>query len=68
MDMCIYIYDWVTLLYGRNDHNLVNYLHFNKTIKKHKKGIICSSSMNYTIRILIEIALTLKLLWVIWAF
>ena len=29
-----YIYDWVTLLYSRNRHNIVNQLYFNKKEKK----------------------------------
>ena len=30
----VYMYDWVTLLYSRNDHNLVNQLYFHKTFFK----------------------------------
>ena len=32
------MYDWVTLLYGRNWHNIVNQIYFNK--KYREKGII----------------------------
>ena len=28
------MYDWVTLLYSRNGHNIVNQLYFNKKIQK----------------------------------
>ena len=31
---CMYVYDWVTLLYSRNWHNIVNQLYFNTKIKK----------------------------------
>ena len=34
---CIYMYDWVTLLYSRNCHNIVNQLYFNKNIFASKK-------------------------------
>ena len=30
---CIYVFNWVTLLYSRNKHNTVNQLYFNKKIK-----------------------------------
>ena len=30
----IYTYDWVTMLYSRNWHNIVNQLYFNKEINK----------------------------------
>ena len=29
----MYIYDWVTMLYSRNRHNVVNQLYFNKNEK-----------------------------------
>ena len=29
----MHMYDWVTLLYSRNYHNLVSQLHFNKNLK-----------------------------------
>lgn len=33
---CIYVYNWVTWLYSRNQKNIINHLYFNKTkqIKK----------------------------------
>ena len=35
---CIYMYDWVTMLYSRNWHNTVNLLYFNlKNSKKQQK-------------------------------
>ena len=34
---CLCIYNWITLLYSRNDHNLVNQLDFDKTLKNEKK-------------------------------
>ena len=30
---CMFIYDWVTMLYRKNSHNNVNQLCFNKKIK-----------------------------------
>ena len=30
------MYNWITLLYSRNDHNIVNQLYFNKTLKMKK--------------------------------
>ena len=38
--MVVYIYNWVTMLYSRNWHNTVNYLHSNKKryIIPHKVG------------------------------
>ena len=36
---CIYMYNWITLLYSRNLHNIVNQLYFNK-INFLKKGDI----------------------------
>ena len=35
---CVYTYNWITLLYSKNDHNLVSQVYFNKTFKKFKKG------------------------------
>ena len=32
------MYNWFSLLYSRNYHNIVNQLYFNKTIKKGEKG------------------------------
>ena len=42
---CIYVYNWITLLDSRNEHNIVNQLDFNK-INFFKKGwyLFCSSS------------------------
>ena len=34
---CLFMYDWITLLYSRNYHNPVNQQHFNKTNLKIKK-------------------------------
>ena len=31
--MCMCMYDWVTLLYNRNWHNIVNQLYLNKKYK-----------------------------------
>ena len=28
---CIYLYNWITLLFGRNEHNIVRHLYFKKT-------------------------------------
>ena len=36
---CINMYDWVTVLYSRNWHNIVNLLYFN--LKKYKKEKLC---------------------------
>ena len=33
------MYNWISLLYSRNDHNIVNQLHFNK--KRNKKSVGC---------------------------
>ena len=35
---CVYICNWITLLQSRNDHNLVNQLYFNKTLKNEKEN------------------------------
>ena len=35
-EWCVYIYNWITLLYSRNYHNMVNQLYFNKTLKNEK--------------------------------
>ena len=47
------MYDWVTMLYGRNRHNIINQLYFNK--KNFKPTImekikIYKSSKNKTIK------------------
>ena len=34
---CVYIYNWVTLLYSRNYYNIVNQLYFNKKWEKKRK-------------------------------
>ena len=31
--MCIYVNNWIILLYRRNEHNIVNQLYFNKSKK-----------------------------------
>ena len=31
---CLYVYNWVTLLYSRDWHNIVNQLYFNKKFFK----------------------------------
>ena len=31
---CMYVYNWITLFYIRNYHNIVNQLYFNKNLKK----------------------------------
>ena len=33
---CLYVYNWVTLLYSRDWHNIANQLYFNKKIKLKK--------------------------------
>ena len=38
---CLYMYSWITLLYSKNYHNIVNQLHFKKNFKKWKK--FCSN-------------------------
>ena len=42
---CVCIYNWITLLYSRNYHNIVNQLYFNKTLKMDKKE--CISMYNW---------------------
>lgn len=32
----IYVYNWITLMYSRNDHDTVNPLYFNNTLKNEK--------------------------------
>ena len=32
--ICVHMYNRITLLYSRNDHNIVNQAFFNKTLKK----------------------------------
>ena len=39
-EWCPYMYNWITLLYSRNDHSLVHQLYFNKTLKNGKKKCI----------------------------
>ena len=34
---CVYMYNWIALLYSKNYHKLVNQLYFNKTSKNEKK-------------------------------
>ena len=34
---CVYVYNWITLLYSRNYHNIVNQLYFNKTLRIKKR-------------------------------
>ena len=34
----VYMYNWITSLYSRNYHNIINQLYFNKTLKNEKKG------------------------------
>ena len=34
---CVHMYNWITSLYSRNDHNTINQLYFNETIKLKKK-------------------------------
>ena len=34
---CVYMYNWITLLYSRNYYNIVNEPYFNKTLKNRKK-------------------------------
>ena len=36
----IYMYNWITLLYSRNDHNLINQLYFKQTLKNEKKNTL----------------------------
>ena len=36
-ESCVMMYNWVTLLYSRYYHNIVNQLDFNKTLKKWKQ-------------------------------
>ena len=35
---CVYMYNWITVLYNRNDHNIINeQQNYNKTFKNEKK-------------------------------
>ena len=34
---CVYMYNWITLFYSRNYHNIGNQLNYNKTLKNEKK-------------------------------
>ena len=36
--LCVYMYNWITLLYSRNYHNLVNQIYINQTLKSEKKN------------------------------
>ena len=40
----MYIYEWDTLLYSRNWHNIVNQLYFNKKILKKDKKITANEN------------------------
>ena len=44
-DMCVYMCNWITLLYSRNWHNTVNWL-YNK-IKKIKSVLLCAISYRF---------------------
>ena len=35
-NICVYVYNWITLLYNRNYHYVLNQLYFNKTFKNEK--------------------------------
>ena len=35
----VYMYNYITLLYSRNYHNIVNQLYFNRTLKKWKISV-----------------------------
>ena len=37
---CVHMYDWITLLYGRNYHNIEIPLDFNKTLNNKKQNKI----------------------------
>ena len=43
-----YIYNWTTLLYSRNYHNIVNHLYFNKTLKMEKNLKIYSIGTDWS--------------------
>ena len=36
-NVCMYMHNWITLLYSRNYYDLVNQLYVNKTLKKEKR-------------------------------
>ena len=36
---CVYMYNQIILLWSRNDHNIVDQLYFNKTLRKKKKEL-----------------------------
>ena len=42
----MYMYEWVTLLYSRNWHNMVNQIYFNKEIGKTPEDIVLNDSMH----------------------
>ena len=47
MYVCVYMYmnDWVTFLYSRNWHNIVNHLYFNlKKVEKIKRMNECNKT------------------------
>ena len=35
--VCVCVYDWITLLYSKNWHNIVNQLYFNKNETEYEK-------------------------------
>ena len=37
---CMYMYNWIILLYSRDYHNIVNKLYFNKTLKNENEKSI----------------------------
>ena len=43
----IYVYDWITLLYSRNWHNIVNQLYSNKKNERHTKTIFKKEKRKY---------------------
>ena len=44
MNGCVHIFNWITLLYARNYHNIVNQLYFNKIKKNENKNRSSHSS------------------------
>ena len=42
--VCVYVYNWIILLYSRNEYNIINQLYINKIIfckkKKRKKVMV----------------------------
>ena len=49
------MYKWITILYGRNYHSLVNQLYFNKTFKNKKPVVMNSEGIKIAIKIVIQI-------------